>query len=208
MTRSTVAVTMVALAALLGAWESAAAYGLAETYADPTRSSFHNLANVAGLALLLVALVGVVAMLGMAVARGRLRRVLAGAGVAIVVATAGGVLLGNHLGVMAKAVWAAETPHCGIGDRGLDRAFQELEHPGFFGGGSSSRVHCSYLLTSADVGASLTDYEHRLVADGWQVGRASDGTLHATREDLRFRVAVRGERSADPFLTVALRRVS
>jgi hypothetical protein len=199
---------MVALAALLGAWESAAAYGLAETYADPTRSSLRNLASVAGLALLVLALVGVVAALGIAVARGRLRRVLTSVAVAVVVATAGGVLLGNHLGVRAKAVWAAETPHCGIADPGLDRAFQELEHPGFFGGGSSSRVRCSYLLTSADVAASLTDYEQRLAADGWRVGRTSDGKLHATRDDLRFHVAVRGERRGHPFLTVALRRVS
>lgn len=208
MTRSTVAVTLLALSGLLGAWESAAAYGLAEMYGDPTTSSLDNLGESAGPALLLMALVGVVAALGVAVAHGQLRRILGVATAGIVVATAAGVLLGNHLGVTAKAEWAAETPHCGIADRGLHRTFQDLDHPGYFGGGSSSRGHCSYLLTSADVGASLTDYERRLAADGWQVGRTSDGTLHATRDDLRFRVTVRGERQENPFLTVALRRVS
>ncbi len=208
MTRSTVAVTLVALSALLGAWESAAAYGLAEMYADPTTSSLENLGQSAGLALLLTALVGVVAALGVAVAHGRLRRILGVATAGIVMATAGGVLLGNHLGVAAKAEWAAETPHCGIADPGLDRTFRDLDHSGYFGGGTSSRVHCSYLLTSADVGASLTGYRQQLAADGWRVDPASDGTLHATREDLRFRVVVRGERQGRPFLTVALRRVS
>ena len=115
--------------------------------------------------------------------------------------------MGNHLGVQAKQVETSEPPGCGIANGRLDQQFRSLDHPGYFGGGTSSRTHCSYLLATNDLPTALVDYEEQLRGLGWQVSVSTQG-LTASGPEYRFSAAVEAPPHGDHYLEVALREVN
>ncbi len=206
MIRSVLSVVAMVLLALVGLWAALAMYDLAAIYADPTGSGLE-LLGVLGIVIpIAVGLMLGLAAISVALARGRLRRAALFVAVGLVVTSLAGVLVGNHYGTEAKKRETVEAPRCGIENQVLDDEFRAIGHPGYFGGGSSSRVDCSYLLTAEEIGSALDAYNERLSSMGYAVS-PSDSGLVAERPGFRFTARLEQPVRGAAYLTVSLHDV-
>jgi hypothetical protein len=204
MIRSVLALVSLVLLALLGAWSALGMYDLAAIYSDPTDPPFLILGGFGGVVAFAVALMAGVAGVAVVLARGRLRRFVRASAAALVAAAVIGIVVGNHVGAAAKRVESAVPPHCGIANPGLNQEFRAIDHPGYFGGGTSGRAGCSFMLTAPDLASALERYDDRLVTMGYQVSR-DPGALTASRPGFRFTVRSRVPADGEGYLTVGLR---
>lgn len=206
MIRTVLSVVAMVLLALVGLWAALAMYDLAAIYADPTGSGLEMLGAFGIVIPIAVGLMLGLAAISVALARGRLRRAALFVAVGVVVTSLAGVVVSNHYGTEAKKRETAEPPRCGIGNQVLDDEFRAIRHPGYFGGGSSSRVDCSYLLTTEDIGSALDEYNVGLRSMGYAVS-PSDAGLVAERPGFRFTARLEQPTSGDGYLTVSLHDV-
>src|SRR5674476_1022860 len=154
-TRPVLAVILLILLALIGGYSALFVYGFQDTYSDPLVSDLDGLGEIAH---------------GFVFA-------------AVVL-----------IGVAALAVGMARegTRHLvGIADGSLNQEFRNIDHPGYFyhpgyvGGGSTSRTDCTFLLTTSNIASALAAYDERLTMMGYQVTRAKT-SLTATRDGFEF----------------------
>ncbi|HLN78101.1 MAG TPA: hypothetical protein VK204_13715 [Nocardioidaceae bacterium] len=205
MIRSVLALATLGLVAVLGIWAAWATYDLAAIYSDPAGSGVEMFETFGAVSVFAVVLMVAGAAVAVALARGLLRRIAVFAATALVVASLGGMLVANVYGVEAKRVESAEPPRCGIGNRALDHEFRRIVHPGYFGGGSSSRHDCSYMLTARDIDAALDQYDRHLTDLGYDASRTRDGVV-ARRESFRFVARTEQTTRGEDYLTVSLRQ--
>ena len=231
-TRPVVAVILLILLALIGGFSVLFVYGFQGTYSDPLVSDLDGLGEIAhGLVFAAVVLIGVAA-LAVGVAREGTRHLVGIAAGVLVGASLLGLVLANHYGLEAKKVLSATPPGCGIANASLNQEFRNIDHPGYFdhpgyvGGGSTSRTDCTFLLTTSNIASALAAYDERLTMMGYQVTRAKT-TLTATRDGFEFTATAgtpstdvvgpgstptlvppgdgRGPAQGKPFMTVTLR---
>lgn len=202
MIRTVLAVLGLVVLAALGLFGAWAFYDLMSTYGNTTGSELRSLVTflpVLGIILVVLACVALV-VVGVA-PQGRRISVTIGASVILAAATVG-MLVGNHFGHEAKRAEAATPPECGVGNAELDREFRRIDHPGFFGGGSSSTTECSLHMEVEDLEQAVAHYERSLVADGYDV-TGSGTSVEATRPGFRFSARPDGS-SEGRALTVTL----
>jgi hypothetical protein len=225
-TRPVVAVILLILLALIGGYSVLFVYGFQSTYSDPLGSDLDGLGSIAhGLVFAAVVLIGVAA-LAIRVAREGTRHLVGIAAGVLVGAFLLGLVLANHYGVEARKVLSATPPVCGIANASLNQEFRNIDHPGYFGSGSTSRTHCTWLLGTRDIASALAAYDERLTMMGYQVTRAKT-SLTATRDGFEFTATAgtpstdvvgpgstptlvppgdgRGPAQGKPFMTVTLR---
>jgi len=225
-TRPVVAVILLILLALIGGFSVLFVYGFQDTYSDPLVSDLDGLGEIAhGLVIAAVVLIGVAA-LAVGVAREGTRHLVGIAAGVLVGASLLGLVLANHYGLEAKKVLSATPPGCGIANTSLNQEFRNIDHPGYFGSGSNSTTHCTWLLGTRDTASALAAYDERLTMMGYQVTRAKT-TLTATRDGFEFTATAgtpstdvvgpgstptlvppgdgRGPAQGKPFMTVTLR---
>lgn len=207
MIRTLLSVVAMVLLAIVGLWAVLAMYDLAAIYADPTGSGLEMLGAFGFVISIAVGLMLGLGAISVALARGRLRRAVLFVAVGLVVTSLAGILVSSHYGKEAKKRETAEPPRCGIGNQVLDEEFRAISHPGYFGGGSSSRVDCSYLLTAEDIGSALDAYNEGLRSMGYAVS-PSDAGLVAERPGFRFTARLERPPDGDGFLTVSLHEVA
>lgn len=202
--RSIAALALLAFTALVGGWAALTTYGLASTYADPTGSSLGSVGAFGLPVLLGLAVTAALAFGAVAAAPPPWRSGARLAAVAIVVVTTAGLVAGSQLGFRAKQAETSTPPRCGVGNAALNRQFRSIDHPGFFGGGWSSRTGCSYMLTARSTGTAIDEYEARLRAASWEVAPTGHG-LTATRGSYRLTVEEHAAVHGPPYLEVTLR---
>src|SRR3954468_1199270 len=191
------AVVLLVLTVALASLVVDISYGLALEYGETAASDVGIAARSLrdwGIGLLLVA---GLAGWTMSAARGsRARRTITVCAVAAVVVTLGGVPSGAVLGVHRKLDAYPELPSCGDGFRtgpavpvvrAAQAGFAELEHPGPFGGGGSSRVDgCStQLMVGEDVEVPVS-YRATLASHGWRISRVDPDLVAATKNGQDF----------------------
>jgi hypothetical protein len=193
--------------ALLGALAAFVTYGFAETYADPTASAAENLVSSVSFLGFALAVLIAVALGAVSISKGSLRRPVVALSVALVVASALGIVAGNHYGFKAKQNASSVPPRCGIGHAELNATWQSLDHEGYFAGSEDSASHCSHHVTARDLSATLRHYEEQLVARGWTVSRSTTRRVEATGEGYRFEAAIIDSESGQsaPTLSVTMR---
>lgn len=190
-TRPVVAVILLILLALIGGYSALFVYGFQDTYSDPLVSDLDGLGEIAhGFVFAAVVLIGVAA-LAVGMAREGTRHFVGIAAGVLVGASLLGLVLANHYGLEAKKVLSATPPGCGIANASLNQEFRNIDHPGYFdhpgyvGGGSTSRTDCTFLLTTSNIASALAAYDERLTMMGYQVTRAKT-SLTATRDGFEF----------------------
>jgi hypothetical protein len=204
MTRSVLAVAALVLMALVGLTAALAVYDLASIYGDPTGSELAMFVPFGVPGLIVVTLLLGAAAGAVALSRGRMRRPVTVTAAVIAGVSIIGIVVGNHYGVEDKRADTARPPECGIQNTELRREFAEIDHPGYFGGGSASRSDCSYLLSTEHGQAALDEYADGLRGRGYTVARDADG-LTAEHERFSFRARVESVEQSDDHLTVTLR---
>lgn len=205
MTRSVLAAAALILLALIGLWAAWAMYDLASIYGDPTASELATFVPFGIPVLIAVTLLLGVAAGAVALSRGRTRRPVTVTAAVIVGVSLIGIVAGNHYGVEDKRADTARPPECGIQNTELRTEFAEIDHPGYFGGGSASRSDCSYLLSTEHGGeAALDEYAEGLRGRGYTVARDTGG-LTAEHEKFSFSARVESAEQSDDHLTVTLR---
>lgn len=187
--RTSLVVVLLVLAAVVGAVTGLFVYGFNVEY-GPTSGSWMDgaLRSLAGSAVALL-LVGVLA--GAAFFLGRQAtwaRVLA---VAVVVASAVGVLVAGGQAAVVKYDRLAKVPYCGTeihvtGSGAAAMEFARLKHPGPFGGGFSGIDGCGANLLNATLTEAAAHYRAELPAAGWTITRDDTSELAARRNDLIF----------------------
>ena len=184
-TRPVLAVILLILLALIGGYSALFVYGFQDTYSDPLVSDLDGLGEIAhGFVFAAVVLIGVAA-LAVGMAREGTRHFVGIAAGVLVGASLLGLVLANHYGLEAKKVLSATPPGCGIANASLNQEFRNIDHPGYFGSGSNSRTHCTWLLGTRDTASALAAYDERLTMMGYQVTRAKT-SLTATRDGFEF----------------------
>lgn len=204
MMRSVLAVAALVLLAFVGLWATWGMYDLASIYADPTGSELATFVPFGIPVLIAVTLLLGAAAVAVALSRGRMRRPVTVTAAVILGASIIGIGVGNHYGVVDKRADTARPPECGIQNTELRREFAEIDHPGYFGGGSASRSDCSYLLSTEHGEAALDEYADGLRGRGYTVARDADG-LTAERERFSFSARVVSAEQSDGHLSVTLR---
>lgn len=204
MTRSVLAVAALVLMALVGLWATWGMYDLASIYGDPTGSELAMFGTFGILVVVAVTLMLGAATGAVALSRGRMRRPVTAVAAAIVVASMIGIVMGNRYGLEDKRADSATPPECGIQNAELRKEFAEIEHPGYFGGGSASRSDCSFLLSTEHRQAALDEYADGLRVRGYTVARGDAG-LTAKHERFSFSAGAVSPAPSDNHLIVTLR---
>lgn len=174
--------TVLAALGVVGVW---AFYDLMTTYGSTTGSELRSLVTfLPVLGIILVVLTCVAAVVVGVAPQSRRLFVTITAAVILFTSTVG-MLVGSHFGHEAKRAEAATPPECGVGNAELDREFRRIDHPGYFGGGSSSTTECSLHMEVEDLDQALADYEESLSDDGYEV-TGSGMSVEATRPGFQF----------------------
>lgn len=201
-TRAAIAVGLLVVEAGLAAFGVAMHYGLTAEYGDITDSAYEGLADgfssgVSGLALAVVAVVGVIAL----AASSRLWTRLAALAIPVL------MVIGMYAVTPAALEAKLETqydavPQCvssedmgpGPGTRAMHEsqdAFDSIEHVGQFGGGGGSGVGgCDRRFTLMETVDVLEHYRGALDDAGWQVVEDDDQHLRAQRDGMAFEVVL------------------
>lgn len=201
-TRTAIAVGLLVVEAGLAAFGVAMHYGLTAEYGDITDSAYEGLADgfssgVSGLALAIVAVVGVIAL----AASSRLWTRLTALAIPVL------MVIGMYAVTPAALEAKLETqydavPQCvssedmgpGPGTRAMHEsqdAFDSIAHVGQFGGGGGSGVGgCDRRFTLMETVDVLAHYRGALDDAGWQVVEDDDQHLRAQRDGMAFEVVL------------------
>ena len=195
-------VLLLAVTALVGLLVVAISYALAREYAD-VRAEDSTVALGAlrdwTPGLLLVTVLGAFVALTARGSRGR--RALTLAAASSVLLTLVAVPASAVVGVHRKYDAMPRVPACTEGFTGgpavpvvmaAQDAFDELDHPGPFGGGGTSGLDgcTSQLMARADVDV-VAAYRRALPAAGWRLGTVRPDRVAATRDGQRFTASQR-----------------
>lgn len=195
-------VLLLMLAVLLGLLAVAAAYAIAREYADPAATPLHHGTQAMGDwwgAVAAVVALGVGVLLLSRDSRGR--RSLQAAAVGTVIGTLVAVPAGAVLGAQHKLRDLPTTAGCGADSFGpgvagivqdAQRAFDELGHPGWLGGGSAGVHGCESMLRAQPGVDVATAYVDELRTNGWHVTAVDPGRVEAGRGDQGFTAFRRG----------------
>lgn len=201
-TRTSVAAGLLVVEAGLGALGVSVHYGLTAEYGDITDSAYEGLvggfsAGVGGLALAVVAVVGVIAL---AASPGLWTRLTA---LAIPVLMVLGMYAVTPAALEAKLETQYDAvPQCvssedmgpGPGTRAMhesQEAFDSIEHVGQFGGGGGSGVGgCDRRFVLTEDVDVLSHYRGALADASWQVVEDDDRHLRAQRDGMAFEVVL------------------
>ncbi len=202
--RSVVAIGLVLVEAALAGLAVVLHYGLTAEYGDVTDSAAEAWrdAFVTGTGLLAVLVVGVVAVVAAVATRRPGWRALA---LSLPVVMAVAMLAATPLALRHKLETQYDTaPRCvpqddggaGRGSRAArdsQRAFDSIDHVGYFGrGGASGVAGCDRLLVLTEQVDVLAHYRSALAAAGWRVVESRDDALRAERAGMAFVVSVCG----------------